>query len=325
MAATATRSSVAKSGMGSLSKKARIEYVDAVKCLQEKAPRSSKEVAPGVRSGFDDFAATHIEKTPYIHFDGLFFSYHRQLIWLYEKALQEECGYKGTQPYWDWTLEWQDQRKSTVFDGSPTSLGSNGKAIPHGPTSISAFGLTLSIPPGTGGGCVEKGPFSDYNVTLGPIAYEPKGADGGLGANPRCLARDISAEWSNNTKPTDVLSVLTTCEDIGCFDMQLEAINGVHAGGHFTIGGVGLDAYASAGDPAFWVHHAQIDRVWTLWQNANPQHRTLQVSQTVTAFNDPPSANVTLNTVMDFGVLGPQVKVGKTVSTTDHDFCYMYV
>jgi hypothetical protein len=40
---------------------------------------------------------------------------------------------------------------------------------------------------------------------------------------------------------------------------------------------------------------------------------------------DPPSRLVTLGTEIEFGVLGPQVVVGKTISTTDHDYCYMYV
>ncbi|KAI1129745.1 Di-copper centre-containing protein [Nemania abortiva] len=310
---------------GSMSKQSRLEYINAVKCLQAKPPRFSKEAAPGVRSRFDDFAATHIQQTPYVHFDGLFLPFHRQAIWLYEKALREECGYTGWQPYWDWTLSWEDQRNSTVFDGSPYSMGSNGEAIPHGPTNVSALGVNLTIQPGTGGGCVYSGPFAGYNVTLGPVAFEPKGPDGGLGYNPRCLSRDISLEWSNHTKPTDVLSVLTTCNDLECFDTQLEAIDGVHAGGHFSMGGLGIDPYASAADPAFWLHHAQVDRVWTIWQNLNPHNRTLQVSGTGTAFNEPPSPNVTLNTTIEFSVLGPQVAVGKTVSTTDNDYCYMYV
>ncbi|KAI1149682.1 Di-copper centre-containing protein [Nemania diffusa] len=310
---------------GAMSKNARLEYISAVQCLQVKSPLFTKKAAPGVRSRFDDFAATHIQRTPYVHFDGLFFPFHRQLVWLYEKALREECGYKGSQPYWDWTLAWEDQRKSTVFDGSPYSMGSNGKPIPHGPTNISAFGLSLTIQPGTGGGCLYSGPFTGYNVTLGPVAFEPKGPDGGLGYNPRCLSRDISFEWSNHTKPTDVLSLLTTCKDVGCFDNQIEMIDGVHAGGHFSMGGLGIDAYSSAGDPAFWLHHSQIDRMWTIWQNLNPQNRTLQVSETGTAFNEPPSPNVTLDTEIDFSVLGPQVAVRKIVSTTDNDYCYMYV
>lgn len=130
-----------------------------------------------------------------------------------------------------------------------------------------------------------SGPFANTNVTLGPVAFEPRGPNGGLGYNPRCLSRDLSLEWGNNTKPTDVLSQLTTCNDVGCFEEQLEAINGVHAGGHFTMGGLGIDAYSSAGDPAFWLHHANVDRMWTLWQNLAPKKRINQVSGTGTAFN----------------------------------------
>jgi len=230
---------------------------------------------------------------------GLFFHFHRYLTWLYEKSLQEDCGYKGAQPYWDWTLSWQDPRKSTVFDGSPTSLGSNGISIPHGPTNISAFGLNLTIAPATGGGCIYSGPFVNYTVNLGPIAYAPKDGDGGLAYNPRCLSRDISLIWANNTRPTSVTTLIKGSEDLGDFDTNLEAIDGVHAGGHFTIGGLGLDAYASAGDPAFWVHHAQVDRVWSLWQGLDAKNRLNQTYGTSTAFNGK------LSSLFRFLVLAP--------------------
>ncbi|KAK3169088.1 hypothetical protein OEA41_005536 [Lepraria neglecta] len=292
---------------GSLSQQSRIEYTNAVQCLQQKPAISSLSDIPGAQSLFDDFSGTHIIQAPHVHFSvrifcllclgpiarkdrlnaekGIFFHFHRYFIWLYEKALQEECDYKGTQPYWDWTLSWQDPRKSPVFDGSPTSLGSNGKPTPHGPTNLTAFGIDLEIAPATGGGCVYSGPFKNYTVNLGPVAFAPIDGDNGLDYNPRCLSRDISLVWSNKTKPTDVTSLISSCADLGCFDTVLEAIDGVHAGGHFTIGGVDIDAYASAGDPAFYLHHTQVDRVWTIWQNLNSRNRTRQVYGTSTAFN----------------------------------------
>ncbi|KAF3480343.1 uncharacterized protein GIQ15_05690 [Arthroderma uncinatum] len=314
---------------GSLSKRSRLEYINAVKCLQRKDPITPKEAAPGVKSRYDDFSATHIMQTPFIHFSdlprkGIFLHFHRYFIWLYEKALREECGYRGAQPYWDWTISWEDPRKSKVFDGSPYSMGSNGMPTPHGPTTISAFGFSLDIPPGTGGGCVYAGPFRDYNVSLGPVAFEPKGEMGGLAYNPRCLTRDLSPLWTNNTKPSDIAALLTDCDDIGCFDGQLEAPDGGHSGGHFGIGGLCIDAYASAGDPAFWLHHAQVDRMWTIWQNLKPKTRTHQVWGTGTAFNNPPSANVTLDTILDYKVLAPKQKVGSIGSTIDGPFCYMF-
>ena len=267
-----------------MSRQSRVEYVDAVQCLQQKAAINSPTI-PGARSLFDDFAGTHILQAPYVHFSGLFFHFHRYFIWLYEKTLQDECGYKGTQPYWDWTLSWEDPRKSPVFDGSPTSMGSNGETIPHGPLNITAFGLSFLLAPGTGGGCVYSGPFTNYSLHLGPVDFAPVDGDNGLDYNPRCLTRDISLFWSNHTKPTDVTSLISGCTDLGCFDTALEAIDGVHAGGHFTIGSIDSDAFASAGDPAFYLHHAQVDRVWTIWQNLNPGNRTQQVYGTGTAFN----------------------------------------
>lgn len=164
-------------------------------------------------------------------------------------------------------------------------MGSNGKSIPHSPNNISAFGLNLSLAPATGGGCVYQGPFVNYTVDLGPVAFNPVDGDGGLDYNPRCLGRDLSLVWSNQTKPTDVVRTISSCADLGCFDTVLEAIDGIHAGGHFTIGSLNDDAYASAGDPVFWLHHSQIDRVWTIWQSLNPANRTSQVYGTSTAFN----------------------------------------
>jgi hypothetical protein len=35
---------------------------------------------------------------------------------------------------------------------------------------------------------------------------------------------------------------------------------------HYTIGGdPGGDLFTSPGDPAFWAHHSQMDRMWTIW------------------------------------------------------------
>ena len=165
-------------------------------------------------------------------------------------------------------------------------MGSNGAYIPNrNGTAISAFGIHAVIPPATGGGCLMTGPFKDHIVNLGPVAYAPYGPDGGLGYNPRCLARDLSLVFSNQTKPSEVVKVISGPQDLGSFDNLFESLAGVHAGGHFTMGGPGIDAFASPGDPAFYLHHAQVDRVWALWQGLKPEERLYQVFGTETAFN----------------------------------------
>jgi tyrosinase len=290
----------------------------------------------------------HIVYSPIIHHSGLFLTWHRFYTWLYEKALRDECGYKGGQPYWDWTLNWDDLTKSPVFDGSAYSMGSNGKSIPHGPVNDTALGSTRLLNPGTGGGCVESGPFANLTINLGPFALLPEGPNHGLGYNPRCLHRDFSAEWNNNTKPTDIVDVIRGFTDVVSFDKQFEALKGPHAGGHFGVGGMMADQYASPSDPVFWLHHGMIDRVWTMWQSRDPKARTTQTGRTVTAQNSkaphlpaqcpcfrktyanaspatvPPSANATLDTMMPFGMLSTSQRLGDLVSTIDGPFCYQY-
>lgn len=59
---------------GTLSYESRLEYINAVKCLQKKAPRTLTSDAPGVRSRFDDFVYMHIKQTPIVHFSVSFLS-----------------------------------------------------------------------------------------------------------------------------------------------------------------------------------------------------------------------------------------------------------
>ena len=46
----------------------KLAYIDAVLCLQSKPGRTPRHLAPGVRSRYDDFVATHINQTMQIHY-----------------------------------------------------------------------------------------------------------------------------------------------------------------------------------------------------------------------------------------------------------------
>jgi tyrosinase len=342
-----------------------------------KPPIYPKSEVPGARSHFDDFSATHISQAPFVHFDvsvfsllfhyhisssnpltfhqGVFFHFHRYYLWLYEQALRTECGYKGTQPYWDWTIDYANPAQSPVFDGSSTSMGSDGSPAHVGIVNISAFGLTVPINPGAGGGCIAKGPFKNHTINLGPVASEPRDSDGGLGYNPRCLTRDLHPEWTNHTKPTDIVDAFTACgDDLGCLDTNAEGAIGFHTSGHFAVGGIMMDPWVSPQDPVFFLHHAQVDRLWSVWQGLDPGKRIQHVYGTQTAFNrescslsilycyqnlpfqnkhmliyvtdsEPPSANVTLESELDYGRLAGKQRVKDVVSTVDGPFCYAYI
>lgn len=167
-----------------------------------------------------------------------FLSWHRYYIWLYEKALREECGYKGYQPYWDWSITAETGLlASPIFDGSDTSMGGNGAYV--GNRSEIVLGAELGLPPvylptGSGGGCVESGPFVNMTVNLGPVALNsPGGASQGppsgdpLDWNPRCLGRDltdaVNRRWAN---ASSVVSLISNSKNVYDFQMTMQGVPG---------------------------------------------------------------------------------------------------
>jgi tyrosinase len=45
-------------------------------------------------------------------------------------------------------------------------------------------------------------------------------------------------------------------------------INGIHGSVHIWVGGTMSDASVSPADPVFWMHHANLDRLWWVWYNS---------------------------------------------------------
>jgi len=299
---------------------------------------------PGAKSRFDDFVAVHINQTLSIHGTANFLSWHRFFTWTYEQALRSECSYAGYQPYWNWGKSALDPIHSPYFDGTDTSMGGNGEYEAHNCTPALPTGLNC-IPPGEGGGCVTTGPFKDMTVNMGPIAptlAEPEVVPAAslYAYNPRCLKRDISpwvsSRWTTDRNSSDLITGSGSGSgsgDIVAFQTAMQGdfangVYGVHTGGHFTIGGdPGGDLFTSPGDPAFYLHHAQIDRTWFIWQNLDPGRRTRAIGGSI-AFLDPTARNGTLEDVIDLGVNAEAITIGEVMSTVGlggGPLCYVYV
>jgi len=163
--------------------------------------------------------------------------------------LHDECGYEGTQPYWDWALTAQTGlEKSPIFDGSDYSMGGNGeKLVQTGDIVLGGGGLPpLSITTGTGGGCVTTGPFKGMTVNLGPATLAVPGnitlaQPNPMEYNPRCLKRDLT-DWINQNF-ANATSVIHTIKQKTVMDFQMimQGIPGtgdigVHGGGHYSFG-----------------------------------------------------------------------------------------
>ncbi|KAL2161003.1 hypothetical protein VTH06DRAFT_8716 [Thermothelomyces fergusii] len=316
---------------GDLSADERRAYIAAVKCILNKPSRLDPVEFPGAKSRYDDFVVVHMNQTLTIHGTGNFLSWHRYYTWAFERALQEECGYNGTQPYWDWGRWADDPESSPVFDGSDTSLGGNGEYIEHGATGF--------VPAGNGGGCVKSGPFKDMIIHLGPVAPmiqpapPPNPRPDGYGDNPRCLRRDMSSQLTRQYARTDIIvDLITSSADIGTFQTVMQGSGlgvgpdgmGVHAAGHFTIGAdPGGDFYTSPNDPAFWVHHGMIDRTWAIWQGQDLQNRLQVIAGGTNMLGG--GRPQRLSDPVDLGVVADKVyPISDLVSTVDGPFCYVY-
>jgi tyrosinase len=56
----------------------------------------------------------------------------------------------------------------------------------------------------------------------------------------------------------------------GTFNTFAPALEGVHNSGHVWVDGSMGSIPTAPADPVFWMHHAEIDRIWAEWQSANP-------------------------------------------------------
>lgn len=217
-------------------------------------------------------------------------------------------------------------------------MGGNGAYIPDkGPIALTLGDYpVVYLPAGTGGGCVAQGPFRDMVVHLGPVSLPLNNGSvltgSGLEYNPRCLRRDVSAAVNEAyANMTSVVDLILQNDNVADFQMAMQGVPGsgsigVHGGGHYTVGGdPSGDVFASPGEPVFYLHHGMIDLVWWAWQLLDYNERKSAVSGTNTFLDQPPSANVTLDDVVDLIYAGGgPVTMRELMSTTEGPFCYTY-
>ncbi|KAK4639912.1 hypothetical protein QC761_700690 [Podospora bellae-mahoneyi] len=328
---------------------ARQEYVRAVLCLQKKSPRAPKDKVPGSLSRFDDFVATHMTQAGELHGPTNLFAAHRYFIFVYEKALREECGYTGYQPYMNYDRYVADPLNSLLFDGSPASMSGNGELAPYNGIPQPFPRPYDRIPADQGGGCVTTGPFKDMVVSLGPKGsvvrdIPPNPQRDGLGSNPRCLRRDVNRFSVAGAKANYTYHLITQHNDVDSFynrylgQPQLKGDPnpwGLHNAGHYLIGGdPGGDFYCSPGDPLFYFHHGALDRIWWIWQMNDPENRINAVpGQAMPGGHNHGRRQTTqpknaLDSVIDLGWTAPGVRLEEMndqLGGLGGEMCYIYV
>jgi tyrosinase len=230
------------------------EYIRAAICLRE-LPKEKYAAIDAVTTRMDDLVYTHFSLNNDIHFVANFLPWHRWYTKLHEHLLRSECGFTGTQPYWDWSIDAdaEDTINSPVFD-PVTGFGGDGKR-------------TGSDVPGFQR-CVVDGPFANTNLTLAmgwPNMNDP-------GNRLHCFTREFNGGLGTDGEGNQILGdmqataynsrVMNTIYGFDTYSDMSEMLEGLpHAQIHSIIFG-DMGPATSPNEPLFFLHHANVDRVW---------------------------------------------------------------
>ncbi|KAF9553546.1 tyrosinase [Agrocybe pediades] len=291
------------------------DYIEAVQCFQSK-PAINPTIKAS-KSRFDEFQSYHISIADSVHFVGQFLPWHRLFLKYYEEALRNECEYSGAHPYWDWTLDSgsdEDFLNSPIWDPE-TGFGGNG--VP-GTYTLPPYGNDSRIRPDEFVGCVQDGPFADYTLSLGP---------GKLVTN-HCLVRGFNSTAARIYLTASQVANTTSQISFEEFRIQLEGGSQtldrkLHDSGHTSVGGDMSNFYSSPGDPIFYLHHANLDRIWWFWQNLKPAHMYDVSGRSSAIAASPP--NVTLEFPLLMGNLGKTVTIRDVIDIHSDENCYTYI
>jgi Common central domain of tyrosinase len=122
---------------------------------------------------------------------------------------------------------------------------------------------------GGSGNPVTTGPFVPSEWSTVP-AEEP-----GRFKFETSLVRELAGSGQPVTTVNTVLRLFRSSTYDG-FRVEIEA--GPHAIMHEWVGGQMKWILASPNDPAFWLHHANLDRIWAQWQELYPNAPTVAES-----------------------------------------------
>lgn len=319
---------------GDLSRRERRKYIDAVLCLQHR-PSQLDHALYNTTTRYEDFVVAHINATRHVHRNGVFLSWHRGYIALFERSLLSECGYDGALPYWGWVKHAKNLEASPLFDGSDYSFSGNG--VPTPPESKPPCVIVgRPCPLGTGGGCVPTGPFKDYQIGYAPINMSvildpnPGIPANAFAYNRTCFPRDLNQAIATQYQTRANERRLMSTETIAAFQDVLDSrvgLAGLHPAAHVLTGPVNGNFFASPQEPTFFLHHAAVDRAWARWQARDRRGRVYgdnALFGTVTTMNIPPSANATLDTLLSWGPLGDPRPIVDVIALGRGSYCYRY-
>ena len=225
------------------------------------------------------------------HMHSSFLPWHREFLLLFENALRQVSGKPITIPYWDWT-----DPNSTAAVFAPDFMGGpgdpdHGYAVMNGPFRKGAWKLNVLDPksndPRRFRYLVRRfatpiartlPTATDILTGLSRPTYDVKPFD--ATSNPKLSFRNYMEGWRK-------------VKGMKCEDGLMNPVStpgaphDMHNGVHLWVGGIWgpkkkpylgtMTLNTSLNDPVFWLHHANIDRIWSQWEAVhNYQYRPLR-------------------------------------------------
>lgn len=277
----------------------RADFVDGVLAL-----KSTPSPYDPSLSYYDQFVAWHVALSDcnpadplalhrqMSHAGPMFLPWHRQYLLLFEDALRAVTGKDIAVPYWDWT---DPASVASVFaedfmggDGDP----SEGYAVMTGPFRkgnwklvVGNYGLEWGTSATTylarhfGSFPGSKLPTqADVAEAFAAPSYDVAPFD--ESSDPAKSFRNALEGWEEPVgfsaslcAPDGVIS------GVPLRDLKLHNIVHVWVGGTIGLSPEGIKIFgtmtvplASPNDPAFFLHHANIDRLWAEWQESHGIH-----------------------------------------------------
>lgn len=267
-----------------LTARERADFVGAVKALKR---MPSPYRGFGAANYYDLFVVWHrnVFRCPNYtaHMSPSFLPWHRYYLRTFEHALSQAAGKPITLPYWDWT---DPASTRAVFrddlmgpDGDPT----RGGAVTRGAFRTGQWRFSVVDPPS-----VDPVGLRYLTRNFGTLIVRSLPARAEVLAALRVRAYDVSPF---DDEPSELLSFRNNLEgwrqEVGeeCSDGWVEPIHQqdhptpheMHNAVHLWTAGITpppgqRDGVAgtmanntSPNDPVFWLHHANVDRVWESW------------------------------------------------------------
>jgi hypothetical protein len=231
-------------------------FVDAIVALKAQ----DSVIHPGSQSRYDDFAECHMNAmmatVGWAHLDSVFFPWHRELLYQFEQLLQS-VDPSVTIPYWDWT-----RHKTGADAGFPFKhdfIGVDGtdadsdrvKRDPAAPAVDPTHPYIYPFDPELWTIAVDDGDgLTFFQRQFGERSDAPSLP------NNDSVVTGVGSSFRDAINAPDYLTLRSRSEDI-------------HNLVHRWVGGNML-RMTSPNDPVFFMHHASIDRMWSIWQTKVP-------------------------------------------------------